>query len=230
MGLFRRLIVQDTDSRIIQRKSRRINTEHILVDGKRLPLQIQVRNLQRQQFAHPEAREQVRKDSDTLGLLHNFLYENLHFVRSEYPHFLLYDFRAGGTEGWIAGELIFRFSVDEEVLQNHVVVSDGLGGQTALLPILTPTLELLLLVAVLDHVLGDLMQRHSPKGRGKMRVAGSNVAGVSRGLPGRRRLVELQPLHKRRFKQCLGLQRMTQPGHDVLLLRRFLPFGLRLFF
>ena len=76
------------------------------------------------------------------------------------------------------------------------MVADRLRGQTAVLTVPAVAVELLLLVIVLNHILGDLVQRHLTEEFRKVDVVGGNVAGVGGWLSGGRRLVKLQPLQK----------------------------------
>ena len=89
------IIVEDFDIGVVQRKCACRNTKQIFVHRQRLPLGIEVRDLQGQQFADAVAHEQVGQNGDSLSFLHDFLNKDLHLIRAQNPHFPLDNLRAG---------------------------------------------------------------------------------------------------------------------------------------
>ena len=116
MGLFLRVVVENLNVWILQGQRLSFHPNEIFIDRKGLALQVQIRNFQRQQLSHSEANEQICKDCDTLGFLHDFFNENPHFIRTQNTHLFLNDFRPCGTERWVARQLVLPDGVCKEVL------------------------------------------------------------------------------------------------------------------
>ena len=165
-----RVVIQNPDVRIIQRQCLRFYPNQIFVDPQCLPFQVKVRNLQRKQLAHTEANEQIGQDRYALRFLHDLLHKNLHFRGTQNTHLLCDDLRPCCAQCRVARELVLALSVCEKVLEDHVMIANRFGGQSAVPPVHTRTVELFLLVIFLYHIRTDLIQEHFIKGRSKVRV------------------------------------------------------------
>lgn len=121
-----RIVIQNLNVWILWRNSRCWNTDQIFRDRKRLLLQIQIGNFQRQHLADAESDEQGRQNRDALRFPHDLLNEDLHFRRTQDAHFRCYDRRPCCVDRWITGQPVLPHGVCEEILQQHMLILNGL--------------------------------------------------------------------------------------------------------
>ena len=92
--------------------------------------------------------------------------------------------------------MVFPHGIREKVLQQHMLVLNGLCGQAAFPPIQTAAVFLLSLIVVLYGVLRDLVERQVSKGFGKVDSVSIQIACIGGRLSGRRRFVKFKPFKK----------------------------------
>ena len=190
------IVIQNLNVWILWRNCRCWNTDQIFCDRKRLLLQIQIGNFQRQHLADAESDKQGRQNRDALRFPHDLLNEDLHFRRTQDTHLRRNNFRPCRVNRGITRQLVFPHGVRKKVLQQHMLVLNGLCGQAAFPPIQTTAAFLLPLIVVLHNVLCDLIKRQVSKGFREMNPIGIQIACIGRRLSGRRRFVKLKPFEE----------------------------------
>ena len=123
-----RIVIQNLNVWILWRNSRCWNTDQIFHDRKRLLLQIQIRNFQRQHLADAESDKQGRQNRDALCFPHDLLDEDLHFRWTQDTHLRRDNFRPCRVNRGITRQLVFSHGVRKKVLQQHMLVLNGLCG------------------------------------------------------------------------------------------------------
>ena len=147
-------------------------------------------------LANAEADKKCGQDRHALRLPHDLLHEDLHFLRAQNAHFRCRDSRPVCAKRRVLRQLVFTDCIAEEILQDHVVVANGLCGQTALFPIVPPAVFLLPQVIVLDDVLRDLVERQVSKGFREVDSICIQIACIGGRLSGRRRFVKFKPFEE----------------------------------